>query len=328
MSFNSKLETQDSKIAFVFPGQGSQYVGMGKELWDGFKAAKETFEEAGDVLGRDIAKLCFEGPESELNLTENTQPAILVTSIAAWRVLTAAAGCNIVPSYLAGHSLGEYTALVVSGSMSFRDAVRIVHLRGKFMQESVPQGVGAMAAVLGIRGDIVDIICKEVSNGSKVVVAANFNSPEQTVISGDREAVEKASVIAKERGAKRVIPLPVSVPSHSPLMDTAANKLEQELKKIGFKHLGIPIITNVEAEPITSSDRVKELLVRQLYSPVRWVESVLKMKELGVTNMLEIGPGKVLTGLVKRTTSSIQTFNIEKPEDVYKCRDACALYVF
>src|SRR3990172_4940511 len=141
MSFNSKLETQDSKIAFVFPGQGSQYVGMGRELWDGFKAAKETFEEAGDVLGRDIAKLCFEGPESELNLTENTQPAILVTSIAAWRVLTAAAGCNIVPSYLAGHSLGEYTALVVSGSMSFRDAVRIVHLRGKFMQESVPQGV-------------------------------------------------------------------------------------------------------------------------------------------------------------------------------------------
>ncbi|MBI5894388.1 MAG: ACP S-malonyltransferase [Deltaproteobacteria bacterium] len=302
------------RFAFVFPGQGSQYVGMGKEVWDRFQIAKDTFKEASDILKKDIAKLCFEGPESELNLTENTQPAILTASIAIWKVL--AAENTILPSCVAGHSLGEYTALVVSGALDFKDAVRIVNLRGKFMQEAVPEGIGAMAAVLGLKGDIVKDICKEASTDNSVAVAANFNSPEQTVISGNKAAVLKASSLAKERGAKRVIPLPVSVPSHSPLMQPAAKKLEQELKKINFKDLNIPVVTNVDAEPITSSDKARELLVKQLYSPVRWVESIAKMKGLGVEKIIEIGPGKVLTGLIKRIDSDIETMNVEKAEDI------------
>lgn len=312
------------KTAFVFPGQGSQYVGMGKEVWDRFQIAKDTFKEASDILKKDIAKLCFEGPESELNLTENTQPAILTASIAIYRTLLdrrdACPTEFITPSYLAGHSLGEYTALVVSGCLNFKDAVRIVNLRGRFMQEAVSEGVGAMAAVLGLKSDIVQDICKEASDDNFAAVAANFNSPEQTVISGNKEAVLKASSLAKERGAKRVIPLPVSVPSHSPLMQPAAKKLEQELAKIILKDLKTPVITNVDAEPITSSDKARELLVKQLYSPVRWVESIAKMKGLGVTKIVEIGPGKVLTGLIKRIDSSIETMNVEKAEDILGAR--------
>lgn len=304
------------KIAFVFPGQGSQYVGMGQELIAHFNAARGIFEEASNVLHKDMIKLCTEGDNTRLNLTENTQPAILTMSIALWQVLNHE-NPAVLPSYLAGHSLGEYTALVAAGAMDFKDAVRIVNARGRFMQEAVPEGVGAMAAVLGLNGSIVSGICKEVSTSNHVVVAANFNSPEQTVISGHREAVEKASAAAKERGVKRVIPIPVSVPSHSPLMSRAAERLKEELSEIVLKPLNIPVITNVEAEPLTSSDRVKELLVSQLTSPVRWVDTIIKMKDLGITRIIEIGPGKVLTGLIKRTTEGIETANIEKAGDIY-----------
>ncbi|MBI5682033.1 MAG: ACP S-malonyltransferase [Deltaproteobacteria bacterium] len=303
------------KTAFVFPGQGSQYVGMGQELLARFSAARGVFEEASSVLHKDMVKLCTEGDDARLNLTENTQPAILTLSVALWQVLNQE-NPAIIPLYLAGHSLGEYTALVVSGAMSFKDAVRVVNARGRFMQEAVPERVGAMAAVLGLNGSVVSNICKEVSTLTHVVVAANFNSPEQTVISGNKESVEKASLVAKEKGAKRVIPLPVSVPSHSPLMNPAAKRLKEELATVDIKPLNTPVITNVEAEPITSPDRVKELLVSQLYSPVRWVDTIIKMKDLGITKIIEIGPSKVLTGLVKRIDSNIETMNVEKAEDV------------
>ena len=303
-----------SRIAFVFPGQGSQCIGMGKGFYEGYAAAKQTFDEAGSVIGLDMARLCFEGPEAELNLTRNTQPAILTASIAILKVFNQE--FPIKPDFLAGHSLGEYTALVASGAVDFRDAVRLVGMRGRFMQDAVPHGVGAMAAVIGLTGEAVEGSCKDASRDNSVAVAANFNSPEQTVISGHREAVERASSLAKDRGAKRVIPLPVSVPSHSPLMKPAAEKLARELTGIKVKPLTIPVITNVEAEPLLSEERVRLLLEKQLYSPVRWVESVKRMKQEGVETVIEIGPGRVLAGLVKRIDGSIKTMNVENLEDI------------
>ncbi|MBI3398098.1 MAG: ACP S-malonyltransferase [Deltaproteobacteria bacterium] len=303
-----------SRIAFIFPGQGSQCIGMGKEFYDRYPAAKAVFQEASDILHLDMAKLCFEGPDTKLNLTQNTQPAILTASVAILNILEQEV--SIKPKFLAGHSLGEYTALVASKALDFKDAVRLVEIRGRFMQDAVPHGTGAMAAVLGLTGEIVEGICKEVSTEKNIVVPANFNSPEQTVISGHKEAVEKASRLAKDKQAKRVIPLPVSVPSHSPLMKPAAKRLAKEFDSIQIKKLNIPVITNVEAEPLSSENRIKELLERQLYSPVRWVESVKKMKQEGIETAIEIGPGKVLTGLVKSIDSEIKTINIEKIEDL------------
>ncbi|MBI5286605.1 MAG: ACP S-malonyltransferase [Deltaproteobacteria bacterium] len=301
-----------SSLAFIFPGQGSQYVGMGKELWYNFNIVRDIFDEAGSALGVDISRLCFEGPEEELNQTQNTQPALLTVSIAAWIVLNQETG--LTPTFVAGHSLGEYTALVVAGALDFKDAVRLVSLRGRFMQEAVPPGVGAMAAILGLDREAVEDICRQVNNS--IVVPANFNSPEHTVISGHREAVEEASMLAKERGAKRAVTLPVSVPSHSPLMRAASEKLTGVLADIKVDPLDIPVVTNVEAEPLTDHERVRELLVRQLYSPVRWVETILKMKELRVGKVIEIGPGKVLTGLVKRIDGGMETLNFEGKEDI------------
>ena len=303
-----------SRIAFIFPGQGSQAVGMGNEFYNNYPAAKAVFQEASDILHIDMARLCFEGPEAELNLTQNTQPALLTASVALFNALSQEE--PVKPNFLAGHSLGEYTALVASKALDFKDAVRLVRMRGKFMQEAVPQGTGAMAAILGLTGDVVTAICKETSTENSIVVPANFNSPEQTVISGHKEAVEKASHLAKDKGAKRVIPLPVSVPSHSPLMKPAAERLAKEFDSIQIKKLTIPVITNVEAEPLSSESRVKGLLEKQLFSPVRWVESVKGMKQEGVETAVEIGPGKVLTGLVKRIDGSIKTVNVEKPEDL------------
>ena len=294
-------------IAFTFPGQGSQYVGMGKELFENFSVAREIFEEADDTLHFSVSDLCFKGPEEALRLTENTQPAVLTTSVAALKVLQAEKG--VVPQFAAGHSLGEYSALVASEALAFSQAVKIVRLRGKFMQEAVPVGEGAMAAVLGMQREQVEKLCEEISSG-EVLTPANFNSPGQIVIAGHSKAVERAIERIKQEGKKAVL-LPVSAPFHSPLMKPAAERLEKALEEVSVNDLKIPVVTNVEAEANTSKDKVKRLLVAQVSSPVRWEESMRKMIEKGIEQILEVGPGKVLSGLMKRIDSRVETKNIE-----------------
>jgi [acyl-carrier-protein] S-malonyltransferase len=301
-------------IAFIFPGQGSQYVGMGKELYENFSVAKQIFEEADDALRQSISGLCFKGPEEALKLTENTQPAVLTTSIAALKVLQAEKG--LIPSFTAGHSLGEYSALVASEALTFSEAVKIVRLRGKFMQEAVPVGEGAMAAVLGMEREQVEKVCEEVSSG-EVLTTANFNCPGQIVIAGHAKAVERAIERIKQEGKKAVL-LPVSAPFHSPLMKPAGERLEKALEEISITDLKIPVVTNVEAEVNTSKDRVKGLLVSQVSSPVRWEESMRKMIEKGIEQVLEIGPGKVLSGLMKRIDNRIETGNLEDLQTLKK----------
>jgi len=295
-------------IAFVFPGQGSQYAGMGKELAENFPVAREVFSEANDALGIDLARLCFEGPEADLKLTTNTQPAILATSIAALRVLQQETG--LVADFAAGHSLGEYSALVCSGALRFDAAVRTVRQRGSFMQQAVPVGVGAMAAILGLDGSELDAICREAAQG-EIVSAANFNSPGQVVIAGHTGAVERAMELAKARGAKRALPLPVSAPFHCALMEPAGKRLREVLTGIEVGALTVPVVTNVEAQPNQEPSRVRELLVAQVSAPVRWDESVQTMNQLGVDRFIEIGPGKVLAGLVKRIVKGVAAQNIE-----------------
>lgn len=294
-------------IAFIFPGQGSQYVGMGKEFYDNFKVAREVFEEADDTLRFSISVLCFEGPEEALKLTENTQPAILTTSIACLRVLQNEKGVS--PQLTAGHSLGEYSALVASGALSFPDAVQMVRLRGRFMQEAVPVGEGAMAAILGMEREEVEKLCEEVSSG-EVLTPANFNCPGQIAIAGHTKAVQRAIEWVKEKGKKAVL-LPVSAPFHSPLMEPAGTRLEKELEKISVRDLKVPVVTNVEAKINTLKERVKELLVAQVSHPVRWEESMRRMIKEGTEKVLEIGPGKVLSGLMKRIDSKVETGNLE-----------------
>ena len=294
-------------IAFIFPGQGSQYVGMGREFFESFSVAKQAFEEADDALHFSISELCFKGPEAALKLTENTQPAVLTTSIAALKVLQTEKG--ITPRFTAGHSLGEYSALVASGALHFSEAVKIVRLRGRFMQEAVPVGEGAMAAVLGMEREQVEKLCGEISSG-EVLTPANFNCPGQIVIAGHTKAVERAIERVKQEGKKAIL-LPVSAPFHSPLMKPAGERLEKALDEISVSDLKIPVVTNVEAEVNTSRDRVKELLVAQVSSPVRWEESMRKMIEKGIEQVMEIGPGKVLSGLMKRIDSRVETKNLE-----------------
>ena len=295
-------------IAFVFPGQGSQYPGMGKDLAENFSTARQVFEEANDALGFDLAALCYNGPEDELRLTTNTQPAILTVSVAALKVLEQESGLQ--PAYVAGHSLGEYSALVAAGGLSFADAVRTVRQRGAFMQEAVPVGVGAMAAILGLDAAELVAVCQEAAQG-QVVSPANFNSPGQVVIAGHATAVERAIELAKAKGAKRAMSLPVSAPFHCSLMVPAGERLRDVLSQVAVGSLRTPVVTNVEASPNSDSGRIKELLVAQVSAPVRWDESVQKMAELGIERFIEIGPGKVLAGLIKRIAKGAAAQNVE-----------------
>jgi [acyl-carrier-protein] S-malonyltransferase len=300
-------------IAYLFPGQGSQHAGMGKELADNFTVARQVFEEANDALGFDLASLCYNGPEEDLKLTANTQPAILTTSVAALRVLSAESG--LIPSFAAGHSLGEYSALVCAGGLAFADAVRVVRQRGTFMQEAVPVGTGSMAAILGLGLDDLAVVCSDAAQG-QVVAPANFNSDGQVVIAGHTEAVDRAIVLAKEKGAKRAMPLPVSAPFHCSLMVPAGERLATVLNGIEIGAMTLPVIANVEAAPNQDPARVRELLVKQVSAPVRWQETIASMVELGVDRYVEIGPGKVLSGLAKRMAKGSTIQNVQNVADI------------
>ena len=294
------------KIAFLFPGQGSQYVGMAKEFIENFAESREVFEAANDALGFDLAHLCAQGPVEKLNLTENTQPAILASSIAILRPLERRGVSAVVA---AGHSLGEYTAITCAGGLAFKDAVALVQKRGRYMQEAVPAGAGLMAAILGMERLDVEKTCLDASKNG-IVAPANYNSPGQIVIAGDATAVEVACAQARERGAKRTLPLPVSAPFHCALMAPAAGKLALELARVRFSDARPPIVTNVEAEPNADGERIAELLRAQVTAPVRFVEMVKRMRELGVTKLLEIGPGRVLTGLIGRIDRGLARANL------------------
>jgi [acyl-carrier-protein] S-malonyltransferase len=289
------------KLAFVFPGQGSQSVGM-MQGWGDRAEVRATFAEASEALGLDLWTLVAEGPADLLNQTVNTQPAMLAADIAAWRVWQAAGGA--APTLLAGHSLGEYAALVAAGSLNFADAIRLVRLRAEAMQAAVPEGVGAMAAILGLDDDAVRALCADAAAG-EVVEAVNLNSPGQVVIAGNKGAVERAMTLAKERGAKRALPLPVSVPSHSSLMLPAAEKLLAHLQDVAIAAPAIPVLHNTDVQSHAEADAIRGALAKQLHTPVRWVETVRALKAAGVERVIECGPGKVLAGLTKRIDDSL-----------------------
>lgn len=299
----------DLRLAFCFPGQGSQTVGMGRAFHDASPVARATFEEASDALEFDVGKLCFEGPADALQLTANTQPAVLTVSVAAARVL---AERGLHPGLVGGHSLGEYSALVVAGALRFRDAVRVVRRRGEFMQEAVPVGRGAMAAILGVELTVVEEICREAA-GDEVVEVANVNSPAQVVIAGHRTAVERAVALAAGRGGRRSMLLPVSAPFHCRLMAPAAERLAAVLAELPVAAPSVPVVRNVDAGLTTRGEEVGPFLVRQVTAPVRWTDCVARMAAEGCRTLLEVGPGKVLTGLLKRIDSELTGFAIEDP---------------
>ncbi len=296
-----------SKLAFLFPGQASQYPGMGKDLAANFPESRAVFDEADTALGFSISQLCFEGSEEALKLTENTQPAILTVSVAAYRAL---ASRGIEPDFAAGHSLGEYSALVAAGALEFSDAVKLVRQRGRYMQEAVPAGEGAMAAILGLSPADVAEVCKKAAGG-EVVSPANLNSPEQTVIAGGAAAVKRAVETASQSGAKRAVILSVSAPFHCAMLMPAQQRLEPDLRTTKFSDLRFPLVTNADAEAITSGDEARESLIRQVTMPVRWLESVREMIEQGVNIFVEVGPGKVLSGLLRQIDRSVRCFSTE-----------------
>ncbi len=306
-----------SPIAFLFPGQGSQAVGMGRELAAMYPVAQQTFEEADAALGYRLSQLCFEGPEERLRLTEVTQPAILTVSVAAFRVLQEK---GMVPAYVAGHSLGEYSAHVAAGTISFEDAVRTVRNRGRYMQEAVPVGEGAMAAILGMAWQAVEDLCREAAQG-EVVEAANINSPEQIVISGNRSAVERAAELAKQRGAKRAVMLPVSAPFHCALMAPAQQRLEPELKQLAFHRMRCPVVTNADAILVQDAEQARDALIRQVTGTVRWLDSMRLLIARGVENFLEVGPGKVLCGLLRQIDRSRSCLNVEDEASLQKAQN-------
>ncbi|MFN3740700.1 MAG: ACP S-malonyltransferase [Thermodesulfovibrionales bacterium] len=293
-------------IAFVFPGQGSQYVGMGKDLYENFPETREVFKEASDILGYDMVKLCFEGPKELLDRTSKTQPAILTVSIAALKLMELN---GKIPSMVAGHSLGEYTACVAAGVLIFRDCLRIVEKRGLFMEEAVPEGKGLMAAILGLDREVVDNICRNISSG--YVASANYNCPGQIVISGERDAVLEAVEELKQKGAKRAVLLAVSVPSHSRLMLKASERLGEFFRQFNFNNAVIPVVSNVDGIARTDAPSIKDALLRQLHSGVLWEDSVRNMHRMGVDTFVEIGPGKVLSGLIKRILPEVKVYNVE-----------------
>jgi [acyl-carrier-protein] S-malonyltransferase len=306
----------NSSIAFLFPGQGSQTVGMGKDLYDKFSLARRTFEEANSALGYSISQLCFEGPEEKLKLTEITQPAILTVSIAVQRVL---AEKGITPHFVAGHSLGEYSAHVCAGTLKFADAVRLVRNRGKYMQEAVPVGVGAMAAILALSIEKLQSLCEQAARETgQVVSPANINSPDQIVISGNKAAVERAAELAKEAGAKRAVMLPVSAPFHCSLMKPAQDNLARDLGQAAFADPHVGVICNVDATMVSSAAVAREKLIQQVTGAVQWVRSIESLIANGVSTFVEVGPGKVLSGLMRQIDRSKTCLNVENSESLEK----------
>ncbi len=307
-------------IAFLFPGQGSQAVGMGKELADNYAVARQTFDEADDALGYKLSQLCFEGPEDQLRLTEITQPAILTTSVAAWRVLK---DKGVNASFVAGHSLGEYSAHVAAGTLSFPDAVRTVRNRGKYMQEAVPVGVGAMAAILGMELDKVNAVCADAAQG-QVCDPANINSAEQVVISGNTAAVERAAKLASERGAKRAVMLPVSAPFHCSLMKPAQDRLAADLASLSFRNPAIPVACNVDAALVKDATAGRDALVRQVTGSVKWEQSIHLLIAQGVERFVEVGPGKVLCGLMRQIDRTKACSNVGDEASLQKTLEQLA----
>lgn len=309
-----------TSYAMLFPGQGAQFVGMGRDLYENYSGARQVFEEADEALGFKLSDVIFDGPEDKLKLTSYTQPAILAMSIAVFRVIRDNMSINLNPEFVAGHSLGEYSALVASGTLSLADGVRLVHRRGDLMQEAVPEGEGGMAAILGLDDTIVESVCSEF-NVNEVCEAANYNSPGQVVISGHAGAVEKAVLAAKEKGARRAVSLKVSAPFHCRLMRPVADKLALEMDKCLWSDSPWPLIANVSADAVSSVEAIRKGLYEQTYSPVQWARSVRFMAENGVDRVLELGPGKVLAGLSKKSSRGMKTLSVGSVDELKKVVD-------